>query len=94
MRSLNVYPKATLAGDEWRFLVKVHDEDTRVQSRFVHVETAGVTAEIPLTLLKLCFDMQVADTDTNQDVDDALYVDDIKPGGGVETVWGLSLIHI
>ncbi len=31
--------------------------------------------------------MQVGDTDLDSDVDDALYVDDIKPGGGVATVW-------
>ena len=88
MRSLHVYPKAGITGTEWWFLVKVTDADTRVQSRFEHVEPAGVTATVPLTLLKLCFDMQVEDTDLDSDVDDALYVDDIKPGGGVQTVWG------
>ena len=87
-RNLHVYPKAGIAGTEWWFLVKIFDQDTRVQSRFEHVETAGVTAEVPLTLLKLCFDMVVEDTDLDSDVDDALYVDDIKPGGGVKTVWG------
>ncbi len=87
-RSLHVYPKAVLEGSTWKYVLKVYEHATGVTSRFVHTEAAGVTAEIPLRLLKLSFDLVVADTDTDQDVDDALYVDDIKPGSGVETVWG------
>jgi hypothetical protein len=42
----------------------------------------------PLRELKVVFDVTVADTDTDQDVDDALFVDDIKPGPSIETVIG------
>lgn len=85
-RNLHVYPKAGITGNQWWFVVNVWGDGPR--SKFVHTETAGVTSEIPLTLLKLAFDLTVADTDTDQDVDDALYVDDIKPGPQTETVWG------
>jgi len=87
-RSLNVYPKAVLTGASWLFIVKVYEAATGTSSRFEHTISAGVTAETPLTLLKLSFDMVVDDTDTDQDVDDALFVDDIRPGPQVETVWG------
>jgi len=87
-RNLHVYPKATLVGDQWLFIVKVGEKATGVTNRFEHVETAGVTAEIPLYLLKICFDMTVDDAVTDQDIDDSLYLDDIKNGPGVETVWG------
>ena len=81
-RSLSVYPKATLDGSTWRLVVKVDGD------RFNHVIPAGVTAETPLTLLKVVFDLTVEDTDTNADVDDALFVDDIKPGPSTATVFG------
>ncbi len=81
-RSLNVYPKATLDGSTWRLVVKVDGD------RFNHVVPAGVTAETSLTLLKVVFDLTVEDTDTNADVDDALFVDDIQPGPSTATVWG------
>jgi len=87
-RNLAVYPKAVITASTWTLIVKVRDDDTGESARFIHTETAGVTAETPLVLLKLGFDLIVDDTDTLQDVDDALYVDDIKPGGGYETVWG------
>ncbi len=81
-RTLQVYPKAVLTGSEWQFTDKVGD------SRFRHTIAAGVTAETPLLLLKLVFDLVVEDTDTDQDVDDSLFVDDIRPGPQTETVWG------
>ena len=81
-RSLSVYPKAILEGSTWTLIVKVDG------SRFEHVVPAGVTAETPLQLLKVVFDLTVDDTDLDSDVDDALFVDDIKPGPGIETVWG------
>ena len=87
MRILNVYPKATLVGSEWTFIVKVTDLDTRSVSKFTHIIPAGVTATVPLLELKVVFDLTVADTDTDQDVDDALFDDDIKPGPQTETVW-------
>lgn len=87
-RNLHIYPKAVIDGSEWTFLVKVYDVDTRVNSRFEHTVAAGVTADVPLRLLKVSWDMIVADTDTDQDVDDALFVDDIRPGPQTETVWG------
>jgi hypothetical protein len=87
-RTLHVYPKAVLKDSEWLLIVKVYEPTTRVRSRFEHVVAAGVTAEIPLRLLKLSFDLIVADTDTDQDVDDALFIDDIRPGPQTETVWG------
>ena len=81
-RTLQVYPKAVLTGSEWQFTDKVGD------SRFTHTIAAGVTAETPLVLLKLVFVLVVEDTDTDQDVDDSLFVDDIRPGPQTETVWG------
>ncbi len=81
-RSLSVYPKAILEGSTWTLIVKVDG------SRFEHVVPAGVTAETPLQLLKVVFDLTVEDTDTDQDVDDALFVDDIQPGPSTATVWG------
>ena len=81
-RTLHVYPKAIIDGSEWKLIVKVGD------SRFIHTVAAGVTAEVPLLLLKIVFDLIVGDDDTDQDVDDALFVDDIRPGPQVETVWG------
>ena len=81
-RNLSVYPKAFLEESTWQLVVKVDD------SRFDHVIPAGVTAETPLQLLKVVFDLTVEDSDTDRDVDDALFVDDIKPGPITETVWG------
>ncbi len=82
VRTLQVYPKAVLTGSEWQFTDKVGD------SRFRHTIAAGVTAVTPLVLLKLVFVLVVEDTDIDQDVDDALFVDDIRPGPQTETVWG------
>ena len=68
--------------------MKVHEPATGVQSRIFETVTAGLTAERPLPLLKVVFGLVVADTDTDQDVADSLFVDDIQPGPTVSTVWG------
>jgi hypothetical protein len=93
-RTLHVYPKAVIVGGSWSFVVKVFDQDLRTNSRFVHTIPAGVTAEIPMRLLKLSFDMTVPDINPDtllpvidSDIDDALFVLDIKPGGQTATVW-------
>lgn len=80
-QTVHVYPKATLVGDTWTFIVKV--DDARIQ----YVETSGVTATTPLSLLKISFDLTIGDTDTAQDVANMLYVDDVRPGPQVESVW-------
>ncbi len=67
--------------------MKVYDRTTRVNSRFVETVAAGLTAERFLPLLKMSWDLTVADTDTDQDVADSLFVDDIRPGPQTETVW-------
>ncbi len=82
-RTLHVYPKAILDASTWLLIVKVGS------SRFEHTVPAGVTATTELRLLKLVFDLTVEDTDTDEDVDDALFDDDIHPSPGQhETVWG------
>jgi hypothetical protein len=86
-RNLHVYPKAVLDGSTWTLLVKVYEHATGVNSRFLHSVPAGVTVTTPLHELKVSFDLVVADTDTDQDVDDALFIDDIKPGAQIGTVW-------
>ncbi len=80
-RTLHVYPKAIIDGSTWTFVDKVGD------SRFEHTIAAGVTATTELRLLKFVLDLIVDDTDTDQDVDDALFLDDIQPGPQTETVW-------
>ncbi len=81
-RTLQVYPKAILDASTWTLIVKV------ASSRFEHTIPAGVTATESLSLLKLVFDLIVEDADTDQDVDDALFIDDIQPGPQTRTVWG------
>ena len=81
-RNLQVYPKATLDSSTWLLRIKVDG------SRFEHVVPAGVIAETPLQLLKIVFDLTIEDSDTDSDVDDALFLDDIQPGPSVATVWG------
>jgi hypothetical protein len=68
--------------------MKVYEPATRVNTRFVETIPAGLTVERFLPLLKVVWDLVVADSDTDQDVADSLFVDDIKPGGQTETVWG------
>jgi hypothetical protein len=87
-RSLSVYPKVVLNGSTWFVSGRVDEFAAGTHSEFKHVVAAGVTTEVPLQLLKIVFDLTVEDTDTDSDVDDALFVDDIKPGNGEETVWG------
>ncbi len=86
-RTLVIYPKATISGSTWTLLMKVHEPATGVQSRIFETVPAGLTSERPLILLKVVFGLVTDDAATDQDVADALFVDDIKPGGGVETVW-------
>lgn len=87
-RFLQVYPKASLVGSTWTFYIKVDDFNSGAASRFVHVVPAGVTASLDLRELKVVFALTVDDVDTDQDVDDALFVDDIRSGPQVETVVG------
>ncbi len=89
-RNLQVYPKASIEGSTWTYLTKIYESATGIQSRFTEVIAAGVTAEQPLRLLKVVWDVTVADTDTDQDVADSLFVDDITPAPSVrvvQTVW-------
>jgi hypothetical protein len=87
-RNLHVYPKAVIDGSTWTYLVKVFDQDTRTNTRFEHVVPAAVTAEVPLRLLKVSWDMTVADSDSDADVDDALFVDTASGGPtNGETLW-------
>jgi hypothetical protein len=85
-RNLQVYPKITLVGSLWEITLKV-DDLAAGQTRFVTTEAAGITAIEPTVLLKLVFGLIVGDADADQDVYDALYVDDIRPGPQTETVW-------
>lgn len=96
-RELHVFPKVSLVGSTWTLRVNVYEHAAYVPgvtskeeatSRFVHEIPAGVTVTVPLRELKVAFDLTVGDTDTDQDVDDMLFVDDVKPGPAVETVWG------
>ena len=67
--------------------MKVYEPATKVNTRFVETVAAGLTAERFLPLLKVSWDLIVDDTDTDQDVADSLFVDDIQPGPTVTTVW-------
>ncbi len=87
MRELHVYPKASIRDSTWTLLMKVYEPATGVQSRLFETVAAGLTVERPLPLLKVVFDLTVDDLDTDQDVADSLFVDDIRPGPQSETVW-------
>lgn len=87
-RNLHVYPKGSITTDEWTLTMKVYEHATRITSRFTETVAAGVTAERFLPLLKASWDLIVADGDTDQDVADSLFVDDIQPGPRTATVWG------
>ena len=87
-RTLHVYPKASIEDSTWTLTMKVYEPATRVNSRFVEIVAAGLTVERFLPLLKVSWDLIVDDADTDQDVADSLFVDDIRPGPQVETVWG------
>ena len=82
VRAVQVYPKVTLDSSTWQVVNKVGG------TNFEHLVPAGVTAETPLVLLKVVFDLTIEDSDLDSDVDDALYLDDIRPGPATETVWG------
>lgn len=86
-RTLHVYPKASIEGSAWTLTMKIYEPQTRVNSRYVETVGAGLTVERFLPLLKVSWDLIVADTDTDQDVADSLFVDDIRPGPQTETVW-------
>jgi hypothetical protein len=87
-RTLNIYPKALIEGSVWTYIVKTYEPSTRVNSRFVHTVPAGVTADIPLSLLKLSYDLVVGDADTDGDVDTAHFVDTAASGPtNGETLW-------
>ena len=96
-RSLHVYPKPTLVGSSWDYVLFVREFDPATgerigaRSKFRHtipVALPGLTAEIPLRLLKLTFDLTVADTDTDADVDDAHLIDTASGGPtNGETMW-------
>ena len=86
-RNLEIYPKASIEGSTWTLSMRVHEHATRTHSQFTETSAAGLTVERPLLLLKVVFDLIVADTDTDQDVADSLFVDDIRPGPQSETVW-------
>ncbi len=87
-RTLSVYPKASIKGSTWTLLMKVYEPATGVQSRLFETVAAGLTVERPLPLLKAVFELTVADSDSDQDVADSLFTDDIRPGPQSETVWG------
>lgn len=81
-RTLHVYPKAIIDGSEWTYVVKVG------ASRFTHTIPSGVAADVPMRLLKLSYDLTVADTDTDEDVDDAHWSDTASGGPtSGETLW-------
>ncbi len=87
VRNLGVYPKVILNGSTWLVTGKVDEHAAGTSSRFIHEVAAGVSAVIPLKLLKIVFDLTVGDSDLDSDVDDALFVDDIRPGPIEDTVW-------
>ena len=87
-RTLHVYPKVSIEDSTWTLTMKVYEHATRVNSRFIETVAAGLTAERPLPLLKVAWNLIVADVDTDQDVADSLFIDDIRPGPQTETVWG------
>ncbi len=82
-RNLEVYPKVTLIGSTWTLIVKVNSS-----SRFRHTIPANIVVTTPLRLLKFVLYVDVDDADTDQDVDNAVFVDDIHPSPQTEeTVW-------
>lgn len=87
-RNLVVMTKGWIDGSTWTLRTQFHDDDTGVKTTIFYTTAAGLTAERPLTSPRLSFDLVVGDADTEQDVVDALTLDDIKPGGGFETVFG------
>lgn len=87
-RNLAVMPRAYIKDSTWTLRIQFKDDDTGTKTTLTYTQAAGVTVETGLNMPRLSFDLIVGDADTEQDVLDALTVDDIKPGGGVETVFG------
>ena len=85
VRNLHVYPKVILDGSTWTLYLDVSEDGVK-EADLEFSLLAGVTTTFPLVLLKVSFDVIVGDTDTAQDVMDALTVDDIKPGPQTATV--------
>ena len=85
---VEVYPKAWLDGSTWHARFRVKDLATGAASEFEHSEAAGVSTVEPLRLLKLVVGLDMPDGTAPEDVRDSILADDIKPGGGEETVWG------
>jgi hypothetical protein len=87
-RTYHLYPKAVIDGSTWTYHVKVYEPATRTNTRFEHTAPAAVTAEIPLRLLKVSFDLVTGDADTPQDVDNAMWLDTASGGPtNGETLW-------
>ncbi len=87
-RNLSVHPKVVLKGPLWIVSGRVDEFAAGTRSEFIHEVAAGVTAVVPLKLLKIVFDLTVPDGTPDSDVDDALFVDDIHPAPGqTQTVW-------
>ena len=85
-RSVQVYPRAMIAGPTWILSVEVRDGSETFT--FEHRVAAGIAIIGNLRLLKIVFDLTIGDADTAADVDAALFADDIRPGPQVGTVWG------
>ena len=84
-RNLQVYPKVVLDGSTWTLVLDVSEDGVK-EADLTFSLPAGVTSTLPLVLLKLVVFIIVGDTDTAQDVMDALTVDDIQPGPQIGTV--------
>jgi hypothetical protein len=84
-RNLHVYPKVVLDGSTWTLRLDVSENGVQ-EAELTFSLPADVTTAVPLVLLKIVFDAVVGDSDTAQDVLDALTVDDIKPGPQIATV--------
>ena len=77
-RNLQVYPKVVLEGSVWTLHLDVSEGGVK-EADLTFSLPAGVVSALPLVLLKLVFGIVVSDTDTAQDVMDALTADDIHP---------------
>ncbi len=96
VRELHVYPKGVLLAGlpgTWLLDLSVYEHATGVTSYFTRSDPSAHNVEADLRDLKLAFDLVVADSDTDQDVFDALTVDDIRPGPQYETVWSNFVVR-
>lgn len=87
-KNFETYPQAILDGSTWTVIHQVTDLDTGASIEIEHTFAAGVTVPTPLPELDVVLNLIVPDTVTLDDVDDALFADDIKLGPQSETVWG------